>query len=399
MAYKSSSLPAGVNSLDELYQESDYDNFESGVFSNGELFVTGQNNGGKLGLNDTTDRSFFTQIDSNKTWSKLHFGESVAFSIKNDGTLWSWGFNSLGLLGQNISGLINRSSPTQVGSSTNWKQITTSTYTGCAVKMDGTLWTWGDGQSGEWGTNNRNTGFGMRSSPTQVGSSTTWSSVSTQSFGNKFFGIKTDGTLWGWGYNANGELGLNDIINRSSPTQVGSSTNWKQVSCSAAVKTDGTLWTWGPNDNGTLGLNIDPGTYRSSPTQVGSGMDWKEVQRNYSSVFAIKQDGTLWAWGNNVAGRLGINKSYAELGFTEVSSPTQIASGGNNWKKVYAPETTSESVFGIKTDGTMWRWGSYYDGVTTTYRSSPVQMSGPGFWKSVVYSGGAFLGIMLDKNN
>jgi len=397
MAYKSSSLPAGVNSLDELYQESNYDNFENGVFSNAELFVTGSNLGGKLGLNTpfSIDRSFFTQIDSNKTWSKLHFGEGAAFSIKNDGTLWSWGINSLGLLGQNLSGLINVSSPTQVGSNANWKQVTTSQYAGCAVKMDGTLWTWGDGQSGEWGTNNRNnSSSGFRSSPTQVGSSNTWSSVSTQSFGSKFFGIKTDGTLWGWGYNANGELGLNDIIGRSSPAQIGSSTNWKQVSSSAAVKTDGTLWTWGENGaglSGTLGLNDT--INRSSPTQVGSGTDWKEVQRNYDSVFAIKQDGTLWAWGSNSGGKLG---TTIPLDF---SSPTQIASGGNNWKKVYAPEGTSQSVFGVKTDGTMWRWGSYYDGATTTYRSSPVQMSGPGFWKSVVVSSGTILGIMLDKNN
>jgi alpha-tubulin suppressor-like RCC1 family protein len=147
-------------------------------------------------------------------------------------------------------------------------------------------------------------------------------------------GIKTDGTLWLWGNNGYGELGDNTTAGTSSPVQtVSAGTNWKQVACgryiTAGIKTDGTLWTWGYNGNGQLGVNDI--THRSSPVQtVSGGTNWKLVSGgSYSNHFvAFKTDGTLWLWGNNGSGQLGDNS------ITHRSSPVQTVAGGTNWKYI-----------------------------------------------------------------
>jgi len=171
----------------------------------------------------------------------------------------------------------------QVGSLTNWKHLDTNVYTSAAITSNGALWTWGNNSIGQLGQLD----FVDRSSPVQVGSFTNWKQVST---GNTTMAIKTDGTLWAWGRGTNGQLGINGIIHVSSPVQVGSFTNWKQVSVglnrfALAVKTDGTLWAWGDNYAGQLGL-LDI-THRSSPVQVGSLTNWKLVSAGADHTVAI----------------------------------------------------------------------------------------------------------------
>jgi alpha-tubulin suppressor-like RCC1 family protein len=130
-----------------------------------------------------------------------------------------------------------------------------------------------------------------RSSPTQVGSLSSWRQISGGINADNFSAIKTDGSLWTWGHNQYGQLGLGDVNNRSSPTQVGFLTNWASVSNgywhATALKTDGTLWTWGNNSLGQLGLG-DLTNY-SSPVQVGYLTNWKTVSGQYVTTFAIVQ--------------------------------------------------------------------------------------------------------------
>ena len=138
--------------------------------------------------------------------------------------------------------------------------------------------------------------------------------------------IKTDGTLWAWGLNTDGQLGLNNIAHRSSPVQVGSLTDWKLVAAGSyfavAIKTDGTLWSWGrgtaiaPLGAGALGLGNT--AHRSSPVQVGSLTDWKQVSAGAYHTRAIKTDGTLWTWGDNTSGQLGLGNTIHR------SSPVQV---------------------------------------------------------------------------
>jgi len=256
-----------------------------------------------------------------------------------------------------------------------------------AIKTDGTLWTWGCGTAGNLGNNL----VISQSSPVQtVSNVTTWKQASVSLSGYHTAAIKTDGTLWTWGLNtgvagtADGILGDNTTISKSSPVQtISTGTNWKQVSLGkvegAAIKDDGTLWTWGNNAYGQLGINTVGGS-RSSPVQTISNVQtWKTVSLGDSRVAAIKTDGSLWTWGRGALGALG-----NEL-VTNQSSPVQTVSGGVNWRVV---SVTCNHMGAIKTDGTLWLWGQAADGKLagsgTINRSSPVQtISGGTDWKHV----------------
>jgi alpha-tubulin suppressor-like RCC1 family protein len=189
---------------------------------------------------------------------------------------------------------------------------------------------------------------------------------------------KTDGTLWSWGQNGSGQLGINiGNYDRSSPVQVGALTNWSKISAGTAhclaVKTDGTLWAWGKNSNGELGINNT--YYRSSPVQVGSLTDWLQVSGGNTHSLAVKTNGTLWAWGNGSQGMLGLNNTI------DRSSPVQVGVL-TNWVNVSAGNSNSAA---IKADGTLWTWGENGDGQlgqnNLTYRSSPVQVGALTAWR------------------
>jgi alpha-tubulin suppressor-like RCC1 family protein len=133
--------------------------------------------------------------------------------------------------------------------------------------------------------------------------------------------LKTDGTLWSWGQNNSGQLGNGDRLNTSSPVQVGGYTDdWSLVGAGSyhamALKTNGTMWTWGKNDQGQLGF--DDIVNRSDPTQVGALTTWSKVAAGRDHSLAIKTDGTVWSWGNNTHGRLGVGNTLNR------SSPVQV---------------------------------------------------------------------------
>lgn len=220
---------------------------------------------GAIGDNSGVNRSSPVQIGYLNTWSKIGAGTFVSTSIKVDGTMWYWGRGNNGQLGDGQK--IKRSSPVQIGSLTTWFRSSSGAYASIATKTDGTLWTFGTSNYGQLGRNNTlNT-----SSPVQVGSLTDW----LQPVGSvrSMYCVKTDGTLWSFGGNADaGELGINSRISQSSPVQIGSLTTWSQVSSqgdsntAAAVRSDGYLFTWGSNAQGQLGINVSGGSqYRSSP--------------------------------------------------------------------------------------------------------------------------------------
>jgi alpha-tubulin suppressor-like RCC1 family protein len=256
-------------------------------------------------------------------WSKISTGNNHTLAIKTNGTLWSWGYNDNGELG--LGNRTSRSSPTQIGSDTNWAKIACGANHSLAIKTDGTLWAWGASTAGETGLGITGIGASGRLSPSQVGSLTNWAEIAG---GNYFtLAVKTDGTLWAWGDNPEGNLGTGNRTDRSSPVQVGSLTNWKYVaasqgqtnSChSLAVKTDGTLWAWGVNPFGSLGDGTT--TNRSSPVQIGSLTDWANVEAGSQSSIGLKTDGTIWSWGLNNGAQLGLGDT------TNRSSPVQIGS-------------------------------------------------------------------------
>ena len=224
----------------------------------------------------------------------------VPADMFREGTLWTWGRNSYGNLGDNTS-FTTRSTPvTTFAGGTNWKQVACGYRHTAAIKTDGTLWTWGQNFNGILGIFN---GFGQRTTPvTTFAGGTNWKQVACTR--DTTAAIKTDGTLWVWGTNTNGQLGDNTTTNKCTPvtTFVGG-TNWKQVSCNnglvspmvhttAAIKTDGTLWTWGNNGSGQLGDNTS--VTRSTPvTTFAGGTNWKQVTCGSYHTAAIKTSDDL----------------------------------------------------------------------------------------------------------
>ena len=338
------------------------------------LLSWGQGSKGALGLGNTTYYSSPVQVGSLTDWLVLSSAQYSSYGIKTNGTLWSWGQNyNAGQLG--LGNTTDYSSPKQVGALTAWSQVVGLQYGAYALKTDGTMWSWGANGLGQLGIGNT-TDY---SSPKQIGALTTWAYIGAPVF--NAFAIKTDGTLWAWGYGLSGQLGLGNTTAYSSPKQVGSLTNWSSItgaSTSAiATKTDGTMWTWGSNAQGQLGLGNT--TDYSSPKQVGALTNWYKVNGGNSSFFATKTDGTLWAWGNNGSGRLGLGN------ITNYSSPKQVGTL-TTWKEARMGRNGNSS-FGLKTDGTLWAWGVNGSGQlglnNATNYSSPVQVGSLATWFQV----------------
>jgi alpha-tubulin suppressor-like RCC1 family protein len=352
-----------------------------------ELWIWGSGYVGRLGTNNTTNSSTpVTTFAGGANWKQVAGGSGHTAAIKTDGTLWTWGYNDNpfegnGFLGTNDS--TDRSTPvTTFAGGTNWKQVACGYYHTAAIKTDGTLWTWGVNYNGQLGDN----GFSSSQIPiTTFSGGTNWKQVAGGS--RHTAAIKTDGTLWTWGGNAFGELGDNTLNKTISPvTTFTGGTNWKQVACgyyhTIAVKTDGTLWTWGQGSFGQLGNNAT--TERSTPvTTFAGGTNWKQVSTGTYHNAAIKTDGTLWTWGNNGSGQLGNNTT------TQRNTPVTTFAGGTNWKQVAGG---SNNTAAIKTDGTLWTWGSGGNGQlgnnAATDRLTPVTtFAGGTNWKQVAGGG------------
>jgi alpha-tubulin suppressor-like RCC1 family protein len=291
------------------------------------LWSCGYNFHGQLGDGTTVNKSSpVTTFAGGTNWKQVATVTSYTAAIKTDGTLWTWGDNSYGQLGDGT--IVNKSSPvTTVAGGTNWKQVAGGALHTAAIKTDGTLWTWGRCNYGQLGDGT----IVNKSSPvTTAGGGTNWKQVACGTLHTA--AIKTDGTLWTCGYNIVGQLGDGTTGRKSSPvTTAGGGTNWKQVSCgywhTAAIKTDGTLWTCGYNGNGQLGDGTT--VNKTSPvTTAGGGTNWKQVASGYYHTAAIKTDGTLWTCGYNSFGQLSDGTTVNK------SSPVTTVAGGTNWKQV-----------------------------------------------------------------
>jgi len=369
-------------------------------FQEGQLWSWGNNQFGGLGDNTMVKKSSPVQtISGGLNWLRLSYGQAnnKRCALKSDGTLWIWGASFYGSIGDGT--VSDKSSPVQtISGGTNWSYISAIGLNSSGIKTDGTLWLWGYNANGQLGDNTTTD----KSSPVQtVSGGNNWKQVSS---GYSTAAIKTDGTLWMWGYNGHGQLGDNTIVNKSSPVQtVAAGTNWKQVDISArtyaavgAIKTDGTLWMWGYNSYGQLGTN-DMTNYSSPVQTIAGGTNWKQLAVGSYHSIAIKTDGTLWAWGQNYYGGLGDNTTgtVPNPKLNSKSSPVQTIAGGTNWKQVAAGDAYSAA---IKTDGTLWNWGYNAQGQlgdnTIVSKSSPVQtIAGGTNWKQVSCGGNLTSGI------
>jgi alpha-tubulin suppressor-like RCC1 family protein len=317
-------------------------NHAAGIKTDGTLWMWGDAGWGIIA-------SPMQTIAGGTTWAQVSVGSGHTTAIKTDGTLWTWGYNQQGQLGDGTR--ITSSSPVQtIAGGTNWAQVTAAYYHTMAVKTDGTLWVWGDNYYGALATGTFGVGT-YYSSPVQtIAGGIDWAQVSSS--GGMSAATKTDGTLWTWGGNGFGNLGNGTAAANYSPAQtIAGGTNWKTIwgvgNSVAVTKTDGTLWTWGYNGNGELG----DGTivWKSSPVQtIAGGTNWNQVSCGLSQMAAIKTDGSLWTWGDNYQGSLGDGTTIDKY------SPIQTIAGGTNWLQVSSGEF---GVMAVKTDNTLWSWG------------------------------------------
>jgi hypothetical protein len=352
-------------------------------------WVWGSNSYGQLGLGNQTSYSSPKQLGTLANWKNISTGgRCQIFATKTDNTLWSWGCNSA-CRGRGVLGLGDtnpRSSPVQIGALTNWVTVTTKNWAAAAIKSDGTLWTWGYNSAGQLGNGN----ITNISSPIQIGSCTNWKAVNPGDF--HMIGLKTDGTLWAWGSNDQGQLGLGNTAKYSSPKQIGSITTWTAIGTnglgSYAIKTDGTLWSWGQGFYGANGVGNT--NYYSSPKQVGALTTWKSLYGGGYSVSALKTDNTLWAWGRNNEGALGVGDANSR------SSPTQVGAL-TTWLTIAAGRYFNTA---ITSDGKLWAWGCNSGGqlgqCNTTSISSPKQVGSLTSWTNM---GTSWFEILAEKTS
>jgi alpha-tubulin suppressor-like RCC1 family protein len=304
--------------------------------------------------------------------------------------LYTWGAGTLAQLPEGAGTKVSRSSPIQItgpGSApgttgvTGARPWTNASLSGFVIS-EGNMYAWGHQTNGILANNGATTSGPTYAPPfTQIVGDQAWANLSNGCDRSTMHATKQNGTLWAWGDATNGMLGDGTTVTKSSVVQVGSLTDWG-TTCKIrgsnnmvfALKPDGTLWGWGQNRFGALGVNVDPAvTYSfSSPVQVATGVADFGVARYRAAM--IKTDGKLFSWGLNNQGQVGTNNT------TTYSSPVQIGSL-TTWAKI---ELTQNGASVIKTDGTFWAWGTGTDGYspwgnTTTY-SSPIQVGSLTDW-------------------
>jgi len=305
-------------------------------------------------------------------WQQISVGWGHTVALKTDGTIWSWGANTDGQLGDGTN--TDRSTPAQIGNSNNWKAVAAGFTSTFALSMDGSLWACGGNSSGTLGD-----GTGIaKNLLVRIGNENDWAFIT--SGGDHTMAIKTDGTLWGWGSNTYGQLGDNTTMYKLQPVQIGGLNDWVSVSAGSnhtlALKNDGTLWAWGWNNFGQLGDGTN--TDKAYPMQVGNSNDWAFIATGGQPFsFAIKTDGTLWAWGWNNYGQLGdgttINKNIP-VPCSAISNVQSISAG--NYHAV-----------AITTNGKRWAWGRNDDGQlgdgTNISKSTPALINAALNWSDV----------------
>lgn len=282
----------------------------------GDLYSSGLNGYGQLGLGDTSTRQTFTQVSG--VWDKVSSGANFSAGIKTDGTLWAWGQNNFGQLGQGSFDSSPHSTPLQIGSDIDWADVKCGAYFIIAKKSNGTLWGCGQDNNGQLGQGSTAT---RRTSLVQIGVLTDWDTFDAG--WSHTLALKDDGALWAWGDNSYGQLGDGSTTDRYTPVQIGSSA-WIKISAagqsngtSYGIKAAGTLWSWGYNVNYELGIGSSDFNPHPDPILIDADTIWMDVSGGGSHAIASKSNDEIWGWGWNGRGEIGLGYT------TSVTVPTR----------------------------------------------------------------------------
>ncbi len=341
-----------------------------------DLFAWGCNYDGQVGDGTTESRLVPVQISLGEQFVAIACGGNHSLAIRDDGSLWAWGGNWVGQLGDGT--VAAKNAPTRIGEDVDWVKVAAGEMHSLAIKSDGSLWAWGRNQYGQLGLGN----VQDKREPTRVGEDNDWAHVSG---GYNFtLAVKTDGTLWAWGRNGSSQLGDGTTSTRLAPTRIGDSNDWATVVTHAgayhaiAKKSDNSLWGWGSNYWGQLGLGDN--SEKNRPTRIGDTNDWAKMAVGADHTLALKTDGSLFAWGRNQYGQIGDGTDQDSNVAMQIGQDT-------DWHDVAAGRAHS---LAIKTDLTLWVWGRNNDGQlgdgTTVGRMEPVELMHTPGWSFVCSS-------------
>ncbi len=360
----------------------------------------GDNSYGQLGVGQGSESAYYYPQQTSgdyADWRTISAGDTHTIAIREDGSLWAWGDNGDGKLGLGLGADAGDVFvPAQVGSGTDWAAVSAGATFTLALRGDGTIWVWGRNDYGQLGDASLASDF-VQNVPRQVGGLADWVAVAAGH--SHAMALKSDGTLWGWGLNSNGELGLGSMgTSALVPTQVGTDTDWSKVTTAwnhtLALKTNGALWAWGNNRYGEVGFGGFIGNdfpYELSPVLVGAG-PYTFIEAGGRSSFAIRADGTLWAWGYNNDGQLGLGDWSIRYTPVPVGTSENWAAVSVNTSWEFSYEVEDSHTMAINTDGDLFAWGSQYLGRLglgdTDGGPAPMQVEAPGDGWTAVSAGG-----------
>ena len=343
------------------------------------LWSWGDNTYGELGDNTTNQQTEPISVPGSVSWKYISAGRDFSIAIKSDDTCWAWGGNDYGQLGIHTSAQVNRSSPVSALFSGSFTKVISGASATLAIRSDGTLWAVGYNANGELGTNNTT----YYSSPVSVVGDHTFTDVSA---GNGFFvGLKADGTVWSWGLNNYGQLGNNvDLAAYSSPTSVVGDHSFTKITCgyeyTLALKADNSVWAWGRNVYGQLGMS-NRDNY-SSPVSVVTDISFKDIAASRFTAHGLDTSGYCWSWGYNQFGELGISAVGSK------SSPVSVV-GDHVFSSIFSDFGAPMTAAIRSSDGSLWTWGGrnqtfrHLGDGTAVNRSSPVSVLGSNSYTTV----------------
>ena len=354
------------------------------VKNDGTVWAWGHNAGGALGDGSTTNRPTPVEVSGLRGVVAVSGGDSHCLALGSDGTVWAWGLNDWRQLGDGTPAI--RTVPMQVSTLSGVIRAAGGYMHSLAVRNDGTVWAWGDNYSGQLGDGTR-TG---RSAPVRVSGLSAMTAVAGGD--GHSLALKSDGTVWAWGRDDPGELGDGPTEPRTTPVQVAGLSGVVSVACggwhSLAVRNDGSVWAWGLNYFGELGTGSTVDAH--APVRVSGLNGVVAVAAGGFHSLALKSDGTVWAWGSNEAGVLGDG--------TQTQRTTPVLVPGLNGVSAVAAGHTHSMV--LKSDGTVWVWGSNPDGRlgdgTAISTSVPVQIRGLQGVAALTAGGGHSLAVKTD---
>ncbi|MDB5492357.1 MAG: repeat domain protein [Micavibrio sp.] len=354
-----------------------------GIKADNTAFCWGRNGSGEIGNGTSGSNVLYpASVSGAGAWADVSTGGnngSGIFStcgIKMNGSLYCWGDNNFGQGGNSSTSAAN--APRAVTFSGTWQEVSVGDDFACALKSDNSVWCWGQNNHNQWG-DGVNFGSWFWDAHAVASAGAKWKKVEASSnWGNGFAcGLKNDDTAWCWGYNNRGQLGFSSSgTDSKGPVAVITTgvQTWKSISAggnqSCGIKTDGTGWCWGGNDYGEIGVGVTGGTYTTPQAISVSGVTtWTDIVAGDSQTCGIKTDGTGWCWGYGQEGNNG------DGAISDYNTPHEIQAG-SKWK-VLRPGWV---VCGIKLDGSLWCWGENYNGAvgngTTSQQNAPTHVTG-----------------------